>query len=311
MRRPTYIPEPVRQSLRQHIGRAVANAVDAHESGQEDEDTLTGQLGYALRTRRTKRVKVDGRVWTWEINYHKLRGRGPNAAERIVGADGVVEFTLDGIEERFTKSSLFQAKNGRRNHGLLDQASKLRTWSEAAFFIRYDPTKYTAFGLEDAVKQALRRPHSEELPLDEFLMDTFIECLIGDTELHYDPGRRELRWKDQNGQVVHAAFSIRHSLEIIVRAPKGPWFHPGTRIDLQEIPDHRMEATDEEILGVARDPTLAQVKRARRDAAKVFHADQYQHLEPGMLRIFDLWMQEKNAAADRVLIRLKKPDRDS
>ena len=56
MRRPTYIPEPLRESLQQHIRRAVANAVDAHESGQEDEDTLTGQLGYALRIRRPRRV---------------------------------------------------------------------------------------------------------------------------------------------------------------------------------------------------------------------------------------------------------------
>jgi hypothetical protein len=219
---------------------------------------------------------------------------------------------MDGAQESFTKSSLFQAKKGRGNlRGLLEQASKLRTWKEAAFFIRYDPRKYTAFGLEDAVKQALHRPHSEELPLDKFLMDSFVACLIGDTELHYDPVRRELRWQDQNGEVVHASFAARHALEIRVSAPRGPWFHRGTRIQAEEIPDHRMEATDEEILGVVPDPTVADVKRARREAAKIYHVDQHQQLEPGMLRIFDFWMKEINAAADRVQVRLRKRVKDS
>jgi hypothetical protein len=67
--------------------------IAAHESGQEDEDTLTGHVGFALRTRQPKRVVVnrDGRreTWTWAMGYHKVRGRGPNATERRVGADGI------------------------------------------------------------------------------------------------------------------------------------------------------------------------------------------------------------------------------
>lgn len=59
-----------------------------------------------------------------------------------------------------------------------------------------------AFGLNDAVKQALRPPHSGEMPLDEFLMDYFVDCLVGDTELHYDTVQRELQWRDQGGQLV-------------------------------------------------------------------------------------------------------------
>jgi hypothetical protein len=53
------------------------------------------------------------------------------------------------------------------------------------------------------------------------------------------------------------------------------------------------------------------VKRARREAAKIYHVDQHQQLEPGMLRIFDFWMKEINAAADRVQVRLRKRVKDS
>ena len=221
-----------------------------------------------------------------------------------MGADGVFQFGVDGVQQNFVKSALFQAKKGRGNpRGLLEQAAKLRTWSEAAFFIRYEPQRYSAFGLEGAVKQALHMPDGDEISLDAFLVDRFVRCLVGDTELHYDAIRRELRWVDLDANVVRTAFALRHSVEIQVSSPK---FYRGTLIQAQAISEHRMEASDEEMLGVRGSPTVADVKRARRAAAKIYHTDRHHGLEPGLLRIFDLWMREKNAAADRVLVRLQK-----
>lgn len=166
-------------------------------------------------------MPVDGSIWTWPIDYHKFRGRGPKATEKITGADGVVEFSLDGLEEHFTKSALFQAKNGRGDpRTVLEQVAKLRTWEEAAFFIRYEPGGYSAFDLEEAVRQAIHIPSEREVSLDTFLTGVFLACLIGDTELHHDPLRRELRWLNQDGRVVHTSFAIRHRLEIRVSAPR-------------------------------------------------------------------------------------------
>jgi DnaJ-class molecular chaperone len=66
-----------------------------------------------------------------------------------------------------------------------------------------------------------------------------------------------------------------------------------------------MEATDEEILGIDRNATVADLRRARRESAKVYHVDKHQHLEQGVQDVLTLRMKERNAAADRVLARLK------
>jgi hypothetical protein len=56
-----------------------------------------------------------------------------------------MELTLDAIDQRFRKSALFQARNGAgKALDILEQAAKLRVRKEAAFFIRYEPTEYTA-----------------------------------------------------------------------------------------------------------------------------------------------------------------------
>lgn len=307
MRYNPYLPSPVLASIQRHLRRAVKAAVEAHESGQEDEDTLTGQLGFALRTRQPKRVAVDGQTWSWAIHYHKFRGRGPSATESLVGADGLIEFSIDAVEQHFTKTALFQSKtDSGRLQGLLAQCIVLSTWRTAAFIIKYGRKQYSAFDLEDGFKQALHLPHSAEMTLDTFLMDVFVACLVGDSDLHYEPSDRVLRWRDQDGKIVHTSFAVRHGLEIRVNSPKPAAMFRGTRIDSDQIPEHRLGATDEDILGIDRTATAADVKRARRESAKIYHVDKNQQLDPAVQDILTLHMKEKNAAADRVLERIKR-----
>lgn len=170
----------------------------------------------AIRTRRPKRVVVAGQfpeTWTWQLNYHKFRGRGANATERIVGADGIIHFSINAIERNYSKSALFQSKTTRGGHQkLLAQCILLSTWREAAFVIKYGPETYTAVNLDDALKQALKLPHSQEMQLDTFLMEVFVACLLGDTELSYEPSDRVLRWRDQAGNIVHSSFAVRAEL---------------------------------------------------------------------------------------------------
>jgi hypothetical protein len=282
-------------------------ATEAHASGQEDEDTLTGQFGAFLRTRRPRQVRDGRRTWTWSINYGKFRGRGPNATERIIGADGIIEFSLDDVEQHVKKASLFQAKTGRDTdlQRLLSQSILMTTWKEAAFVIRYAPGGYTAFDLETALKLALGLPRPPETPLDEFLTDSFIACTVGDSELHYEPAERILRWRDTNRQIVHTTFAIRHHFDIRVEGP-GRFFYVGEPVTLDGIHDHRMEATDEEMLGVDRNPDSKDVNRARREHSKIYHPDKYQQLDPGVQHIIDMRMKETNTAADRILSRIRE-----
>jgi hypothetical protein len=184
----------------------------------------------------------------------------------------------------------------------------MTTWTEAAFVIRYSPNGYTAFDLDNAMKLALRLPRAAETPLDEFLVDSFIGCAIGDSELHYEPAERILRWRDTNQRVVHTAFAIRHRFDIRVEGP-GRYYDIGERLDLDGIHHHRMEATDEEILGVTKNPEPSEVRRARRENSKVYHPDKHQQLAAGVHQVLDMRMKEKNAAADRILSRLQRDRR--
>lgn len=309
MRIQTYLPEEVRSSILLHVNSAVKAAVEAHESAQEEEDALTGQLGAFLRTRRPIEVVVGGRTWVWAINYHKFRGRGPKATEHIIGADGLIEFSLDDVEQHIKKTCLFQAKVGKADlQRLLAQSILLTTWKEAAFILNFAPDGYTALELDEALTLALRLGQPKGTALGEFLTDSFIACIVGDSELHYEPAGRILRWRDLDGQVVHTAFSVRHRFYIRVEGP-GRFSYLGTAIDIQDIHTHRMEASDEEILGINRDAALKDVQRARRQRSKVYHTDKHQKLEAGSQSILEMRMKETNAAADRVQARVRREAR--
>jgi hypothetical protein len=133
MAQPIYIPSHVKEAIVRHVDKAISKAVAAYGSAAEDEDALTGQLGFALRTSR--RV-ADG--WTWPIDYAKLRGRGPDAAEKALGADGILEMHVHTAEGVQRKAALFQAKKAWKSDGkLLEQALLLSNWREAAFVLNF------------------------------------------------------------------------------------------------------------------------------------------------------------------------------
>jgi hypothetical protein len=312
MRTLIHLPPEVYQSISRHLKRAVLRALDAHQSGQEDEDTLTGQLGAYLRTTRPRRVTVRHDeirgTWTWSLEYRKFRGRGPGATEKLLGADGVFDFVLVQGGRLTRKGSLFQAKTESEDRQrLLAQCIRLSTWKEAAFVIRYGHDTYTALDFDDTFKMALGLDGVRSIPLDVFMMDWFVACLVGDSELYYDAGDRVLEWKDINGEFIKTSFAVKHRLGLRVDAPLPGAYRYGRSIDPERIHEHRMEATDEELLGLGRHPTISELKRAKRETAKRYHTDRYQQLESGERYILDLRLKETNAAADRVAARLQ-PD---
>jgi hypothetical protein len=310
MRTLIHIPPEVSQSIERHVVRAVRRALRAHRSGQEDEDTLTGQLGACLRTTQPRRVVVEldkvRRTWTWSLEYRKFRGRGPKATEKLVGADGIFDFVMTRDGEQTRKAALFQAKTGSEDkQRLLAQCIRLSTWKEAAFVIQYGEKAYSVWDMNDAFNLAMGFGEPKDVPLDVFITEWFIACLVGDSELHYDVDKRSLRWRDTNGERVEASFSVKHRLGLRVDAPLDGHFWHGSRIDAERIHEHRMEATDEELLGTGRYPTKAELKRAKREAAKRYHTDRFQHLTSAQQSILDLRLKETNAAADRIGVRLR------
>jgi hypothetical protein len=152
-------------------------------------------------------------------------------------------------------------------------------------------------------------PAASNIPLDAFIMEWFVACLVGDSDLYYHGEDRILAWRDLNGEPVEASFAVKHQLNLRVDAPLPGAYRYGRRIDKDKIHEHRMNATDEEFLGIGRNAALTDVKRAKREAAKRFHSDRYQQLESGERYILDLRLKETNAAADRVSARLKPEER--
>ena len=48
-----------------------------------------------LQTYRTT-INNDGHEWRWNVNYKKFRGRGKEAFEKRIGADGIVQ--IEGVK---------------------------------------------------------------------------------------------------------------------------------------------------------------------------------------------------------------------
>ncbi|TBO44472.1 hypothetical protein [Pedobacter kyonggii] len=80
-RRTLSIPYEVKNAIKNHLKEHCEIALEGYESANEEEDTLTGDLGATLRIRNQKVEVKEAQAgnqgtWNWSINYHKFRGRG-------------------------------------------------------------------------------------------------------------------------------------------------------------------------------------------------------------------------------------------
>ena len=299
----TYLPREVVDSIRKHLDRAVEESRATFESAAEDEDTMTGHLGAHIK-HPPERVLVDGTTWSWSITYRKLRGRGPAAAEKLTGADGIFDLVVDrGGSQSVRKSALFQAKMfGEGGRHLLEQAVKLSTWREAAFIMDYSPERFTALTIS-AVLAAQGRsiPITQRTDLATFIVDEFISCNIGDRDLTYDGSSKRLYWRDIDAKYVTVPFVVRHRLKVDV---KSPWYRSKTTphvdriLKPEEIHAHRMWATPEDILGVPPDATTRQLNAAKRQAALQLHPDRFSTFDEQIREAANKRMAEANAAYD-------------
>jgi hypothetical protein len=198
------LPEGVYNAIATHITRRAQQAPEGWESGSDEEDTLTGDLGATLRTPRARTVITNGEKWSWRMTYKKFRGRGDHADEKKMGADGILQIEVTrGSEVRF-KGLLFQAKKAGRFNGNLDsqvkQMEELAPGGSALF--EYGPKSYRAIAGRDYLAHVspgrgrARSIRARLQPLGGFLAQDFLSCTHGLRGMHFDAARGLLFERD-------------------------------------------------------------------------------------------------------------------
>jgi hypothetical protein len=167
------VPTPVKNSIRNHIQSSCSRGEEGWESAKQDEDTITGDFFGNLRNGWTKTADH-----SWRLVYNKFRGRGPNALEKEIGADGIITIhytdSRKGVE--YYKSLIFQAKKEGRSVDK-EQLRKMRQFFPGGnMVIIYGPRGYSAY--EAAPANSLR--------LCDIITNNFLNCTIGIEGLYYD-----------------------------------------------------------------------------------------------------------------------------
>jgi hypothetical protein len=211
-------PESLWHDIREHVATAGRTAPSGYWSAAEEEDSLTGDFGATLRTGSNKLLdSKTGRVWFWRVTYRKIRGRGPDATERLVGADGILQILVAYERRVFVKGLLFQAKNAWSSDRLLRrQCSRLGPWGDAAVVFDYRPESYDVYTVQQVVlSRGIRSLAGAPRSMANFLADSFVACKEGALGLYYRPSNRELFWPS-DPELVAAEFGVKHRIAIEV-----------------------------------------------------------------------------------------------
>lgn len=296
------IPNQVLQAIREHVDKAVKHAESGYSSAQEEEDTITGELGGALRTKGVQAVSVtDSGIWRWSITYSKFKSKARNATESIVGADGIIEMRVGSPEQDQRKSALFQAKNTqKRDLKLVEQCAKMSVWREASFVISYTAKGYSAYSLDDillsggSIEQA-----NNGTPLAAWIIDTFIGCRIGHSDLYYNKDERKLYWvrekssedEYQSERWVWVDFRPKHLIHIDVTPPN--WRSSrAVEIIPSKISLNRLTFTPGDLFGIETPFSLKQLKKRLRELLRAYHSDKSYHLSDDLRSLLDARVRE-------------------
>ncbi|MGL4441049.1 MAG: hypothetical protein ACRCUE_17445 [Bosea sp. (in: a-proteobacteria)] len=268
--------------MRERFKSRIIKTISEFNSADEDEDVMTGHLDANLTT-HSRDVYVPDRelpgTWSWSLRYRKFRGREPGATERQLGADGIIELSVDGPYNSQVKSMLFQSKM-EKSHGsreLVEQCSKLSNWREAAAVFSYGPDRFAGISLDAVLGAKGNLVEAKGVDLAEFLADLFVACTIGDTELRYHTDKKMLSWRDSQRTRVAARFAVKHRIKINVKRPSSLWsdLQGVNEISADEINKHRMAISERDMLGVDWGATYAQQKAAQKAITRVYHPDMW------------------------------------
>ncbi len=171
------IPNNVQRELAKYIKEKCPHAESGWEFSNQDEDTITGDFLGNLRTNGWQ--TADG--FTYRFSYNKVRGRGPKAMEKEIGADGIITIELNENGETSFKSFMFQAKKEGNKTDKIQIAKMDFLFPNANVVFRYGPNGYFIENYE------------EEMSICKFIADVFLNCKFGIIGLHYDFRRNRIR----------------------------------------------------------------------------------------------------------------------
>ncbi|WP_129021462.1 hypothetical protein [Edaphocola flava] len=168
------IPYYISDELKAHILNQCPTAESGWEFANQDEDTLTGDFFGKMRTQWHT-----NKDYEWRFHYNKVRGRGRNAMEKTIGADGIITLHYrDRITDQdFYKSLVFQAKK-INNPINKDQWKKMNAFFPGGnMIVCYSPQGYNCY---------INNNTTNKLSLCKIIAEDFLQCKIGIMGLYYD-----------------------------------------------------------------------------------------------------------------------------
>lgn len=294
------VPPEVLKSIEQHVFDAVKHAESGYTSAQEEEDTITGELGGALRTRGVQFVEVTNwniaGTWKWSINYSKFRSKAHHSTESIVGADGILEIRVGSLERDQRKTALFQAKNAQRKDlKLVEQCVKMSVWREAAFVINYTAKGYNTYSIDDIlISGGSISKAKSKTGLASWFMNVFLACKVGHPDLYYEKDLRRLYWapeKSLNSEAhsdswVWIDFRPKHLIKIDITPPD--WKQSRAKqIRPESVSLNRLKFTCEDLFSLKAPFTLAKLRQKRATLLHAYHSDKSNNLPQNLRTILD------------------------
>jgi hypothetical protein len=187
------LPDGLKALIRDRYLAGVSDAQAKYLFHAADEDSLTGALGNCISMPHEMTFSEGRGRYSYQVSYRKIRGRGPRAPEKQLGADGIFQIEVTDERGRQTKGLPFQSKKGWRgaDSNLLKQARRMLETAGDGIVIDYRPDTFSACRAEDIVQNHANRKLIDRAgtahPLGQLLGDEFLDCHIGRPGLFFDP----------------------------------------------------------------------------------------------------------------------------
>lgn len=187
------LPPGLKDIIRDRYLAGIADAEAKYRFSSADEDSLSGALGNNLSMAHPMIYSDGMREYQFQISYQKIRGRGPGAPERSLGADGIFQIEVRDERGLWRKGLPFQSKKQWRSKDgkLLKQVHDMIESAGDGIVIDYRPNHYSACLAHDVVHNQANRKLIDQAgaahSLGQLLGNDFLDCTVGRVGLFFDP----------------------------------------------------------------------------------------------------------------------------
>lgn len=185
------IPQELYRQIVEHIQLNCKKWKDgAFRRGRLEEDALTGDFWGQLSL--SDKFKAPN-GWSWNIEYNKVRGRGPGATEKLIGSDGVFQIHIKDDYGRtiFRKSFLFQAKMKKSysRNSVLPQIKKMNEiMPKIGVLVVYGENSFDTYMSDDFQDNT----DPKKFDICEYIVSEFFKCQHGVEDMYFDMDEERL-----------------------------------------------------------------------------------------------------------------------